>query len=251
MVDLRSELASIEAELGDSEVIESPRKRSESILSVLDRTSPDLISVLSPSGEIVFATEACRLILGVDPNDYLGTSAFDWIHPDDLARVHDERWLEGAGAAAIEYRMRRSDGTWVWVETRTATDAKRAGDLVCITRDITTRVSLEKHLNQKKILQDAVSLVSPVAIVALDEEGGALSCIGALFGVEGISMFRRLRTDHNAVAAATLAALEGTDSTIMFEWRSRQLEGRFLSLQGQVVGSIRAVCLFLEPKMAA
>jgi CheY-like chemotaxis protein len=54
------------------------------------------------------------------PRSRFGRSAFEFIHPDDLARVQQlfARLLQlPGGTLTAEYRSRHKDGSWLWVET--------------------------------------------------------------------------------------------------------------------------------------
>ena len=66
---------------------------------------------------VIISLQAER-ILGVRPDQL--TEPEDWIalvHPDDLAACLDA-WNGPTASWKIEYRMRRADGTWIWVGDR-------------------------------------------------------------------------------------------------------------------------------------
>jgi PAS domain S-box-containing protein len=75
----------------------------------------------------------------------IGTRPAELIHPDDLSIIDEFRakLLTRAGTAAITYRMRRKDGSYVWVET--TWQAIRSNDavteMVAVARDVSERVT--------------------------------------------------------------------------------------------------------------
>jgi len=109
---------------------------------LLVERSPDLITLHDPDGTIRFASSASRTILGLEPEELKGRQIVDLLHPDDLEASSDgHHGLPVDGMSIV--RMRRADGSNVWVEmaTRAVPDAQ-TGELVSVqasTREISTR----------------------------------------------------------------------------------------------------------------
>jgi PAS domain S-box-containing protein len=75
-------------------------------------------SVAEDAAGVIYVSPQIRTILGVDPEDWIGSS-IGWlsrVHEDDRARVEeaDERSNATGEAFAAEYRMRGADGGVVW-----------------------------------------------------------------------------------------------------------------------------------------
>ena len=111
----------------------------------------DVITVVDESGEIRFDSPSIERVLGYEPGSRVGTSAFDYIHPDDVDAVAETFEATVGGEAdstsRLEYRVRAADGDWVWVETAGA--ARRDPSLegyVVTTRDVSERKEREQHL---------------------------------------------------------------------------------------------------------
>ena len=85
---------------------------------VLERTH-DLITVLDPTGMIVYASASWQTLTGWDPDGLLGTPILELVHPDDhRAGVHGMTdVLGGAAVDAITARLRTREGRWLSVET--------------------------------------------------------------------------------------------------------------------------------------
>src|SRR6185369_16045161 len=92
---------------------------SEARLWALVQYSSDVITVLAPDGTVQYNTPAVRHVLGYEPSELLGRSAFDFVHPDDVEHV-GERFgvaLAQPGAAVpVTFRFRHRDGHWVPLE---------------------------------------------------------------------------------------------------------------------------------------
>ncbi len=99
---------------------ELARRKAEERSQVLAETSTDLICVLAPSGALRYASPACRELLGEEPDDLLGRTFTDLVHPDDAAGVAAVLSAPGDGdtPVSLTHRMRRAGGLPVWVETR-------------------------------------------------------------------------------------------------------------------------------------
>jgi two-component system, cell cycle sensor histidine kinase DivJ len=111
----------------------------------------DLITRHAPDGRIRFASPASQPLLGREPNEMTGLAPSSLVHAEDL-KAMQAAFVQAsyfARAASAEVRMRRQDGTYVWVETRCRpaqqTNAETA-DIVAVTRDISERKAHEEEL---------------------------------------------------------------------------------------------------------
>jgi two-component system, NtrC family, sensor kinase len=99
---------------------------------------------VSPKGEAVFGYTKQEMCAG-DATVWLSC-----IHPEDLARVKEayEALFEKQSAFDQEYRLRRKDGTWIWVYSRSARTHDENGVLCAdgVLSDITERKRAEKEL---------------------------------------------------------------------------------------------------------
>jgi two-component system, cell cycle sensor histidine kinase DivJ len=111
----------------------------------------DLITRHSSDGRIRFASPAAQAILDMPPQELLGIAPAALVHPDDLRRTQNA-FMESAyygRAASAEVRMKRRDGSYVWVEIRCRPAPAGRGassDIVAVTRDITERKAQEREL---------------------------------------------------------------------------------------------------------
>ena len=127
---------------------------------MLAESGTDLVIQLGPDMRRVYVSPASRSLLGYEPHEMLGT------HPRQT--THDEDWpavaaiLAAASVSGTEprasYRMRRKDGTTVWVEA-IGRRMENGQGLLFTVRDITQRKAAERDLNEANIkLQRLVML---------------------------------------------------------------------------------------------
>jgi diguanylate cyclase (GGDEF)-like protein/PAS domain S-box-containing protein len=125
-------------------------RRASRFRSLVDNAS-DVISVLDPKHTIRYQTESGGRLLGVPPDQLLGTSYLDVVHPDDrdhLAALFTGLTTSDDRTATAQYRVHTDDGGVRHVESITTNLVDEPGirGLVLNTRDVTERKKLEDEL---------------------------------------------------------------------------------------------------------
>ncbi len=109
----------------------------------------DMVSAHAPDGTYRYVSAASQDLLGYEPDELIGRSAYDLFHPDDVAKVAvaHRSTLEGA-PLTVAYRLRRKDHEYLWVETTTRVisnqDSGEVVEIVCSTRPVGDRRVVEK-----------------------------------------------------------------------------------------------------------
>jgi diguanylate cyclase (GGDEF)-like protein/PAS domain S-box-containing protein len=105
--------------------------------------STDVITITDRVGCLRYASPAFGSVLGYAPEERIGRSLFEDIHPDDRAAVVRTRSdLQPGASRTLRYRHAHADGGWRWVEatmTDHTTDPS-VGGIVTNTRDVTEQV---------------------------------------------------------------------------------------------------------------
>ena len=86
--------------------------------SLLERGS-DIVTILDETGNIAYESPSVESVLGHRPEDMVGRSAFEFVHPDDVAYVVSmfQRVLQDPAAPLrLEFRFRHASGHWPWLE---------------------------------------------------------------------------------------------------------------------------------------
>jgi diguanylate cyclase (GGDEF)-like protein/PAS domain S-box-containing protein len=126
---------------------------SEERYRALTQNSSDLVTVMETTGIVRYQSPAIERMLGYSSEELLGKNAFDYVHPDDLQRVkmaYDEGLKDPGRQPSAEYRFRRKDGSWRWLESvgTNLTQEPGVAGYVVNSRDITRRKEAEDHLRE-------------------------------------------------------------------------------------------------------
>ncbi|MEX2547254.1 MAG: EAL domain-containing protein [Chloroflexota bacterium] len=136
-------------------------RRSEERFRSLVRSSSDVILIIDADGTIGYESPAVARVLGYDPEERVGTSAYDAIHDADVAWIRsliaDISTRTGAEAAA-DFRARHADGSWRWLQAtaKNLLNDPAVSAIVVNYRDITDRRALEEQLRYQAF-HDALS----------------------------------------------------------------------------------------------
>lgn len=127
---------------------------SERQLRLLAENSTDMILVVRSDGRRVYASPACRTLLGWEPEEMLKISTTEAVHPDDIGFLDDRRAHGDDRPATYAYRMRRKEGDYVWVESVSRplpSEPGRPLERLVVVRDIDQRVAAEGRLRESEM----------------------------------------------------------------------------------------------------
>ena len=128
------------------------RGQRERRFQALVEESNDIISIIDAEGVFQYQSPSIERILGYNPTDPIGDTAWEYVHPDDRADLIEafERGVADSGANPVnEYRARHADGSWRWQEARgnNQLDNPAVEGYVINSRDITDRKEREQELS--------------------------------------------------------------------------------------------------------
>ena len=112
----------------------------------------DMITRHAPDGRTTYVSPASRHILGYEPEEIVGLKPSKFIHSDDLSQVMTavRSLCTKPSNITTSCRLRRKDGTYIWVETTNQSIGKgKTGgisEVFSISRDITERKRTEEAL---------------------------------------------------------------------------------------------------------
>ncbi|HEV7426985.1 MAG TPA: EAL domain-containing protein [Thermoanaerobaculia bacterium] len=130
---------------------EEALRESEARYRLMAENSTDMISRTSNRGIVLYASDACRRLLGYEPSELVGRSFYDFIFEVDREEVrYLSSLIHESGPTTFAYRVEKKDGSLVWFETtsRSVRDALtgKIREIVGVSRDVTERKRVEEQI---------------------------------------------------------------------------------------------------------
>ncbi|PMR75541.1 ATP-binding protein [Billgrantia endophytica] len=148
---LQQRLAALEARYAVLEARNATLEAEKRHYQWLAESTTDLISRHARDGTFLYASQASRELLGYEPEELVGVSAYELFHPSDLADLLNKspRVYYHDGFYQQTYRFRAKEGHYVWFETtsRTRRDPTTGEllDILCVSRDVGRRIRAEAN----------------------------------------------------------------------------------------------------------
>ncbi len=129
---------------------EALRNKEQQLRLVTDNML-DVISQVDLEGNILYSSPSAKTQLGYGPNEHIGTSIFEPVHPDDRQRVLAtfNKSVATASPGKTEYRYKQADGGYQWLETVGNPVIDKDGKVTSVvlnTRDVSERKQMEEQL---------------------------------------------------------------------------------------------------------
>jgi PAS domain S-box-containing protein len=163
-------LFAVARDITERKTAELALRESEERHRFLAENSTDMLSRQAPDGTVLYASPVCLKLLGYSPAELVGTSVFDYCHPDDLESVRAAcaRLLGHEGSETMTYRVRRRDGHYIWFETTSQGVREQKGsglvaEVLSVSRDVTERRHMEEELRQAQKMEAVGQLAGGVA----------------------------------------------------------------------------------------
>ncbi|MBD1936610.1 response regulator [Microcoleus sp. FACHB-68] len=167
------------------------RHTTEERYRLMAENSTDIIARHSPDGVFLYASPACRALLGYEPEELIGRPAYDFFHPQDLKSINKSysALRHQPVTYTISYRIRRKDGDYVWFETTSRTirdlETGTVQEIISMSRDITERKQTEQELRESEASIRALYKVTSARKLTFEKRLQGLLAMGChRFGME-------------------------------------------------------------------
>jgi PAS domain S-box-containing protein len=133
---------------------EEALRESEARFHALIQNALDIVMVTDAQGTIRYISPSIERVLGYRPEEMVGTSTAEYVHPDDLERALGElaeaASRPGVHPVAVETRVRHKDGSWRHLEgiANNLLDDPAVGGMVFNHWDVTERKRAEEEVRR-------------------------------------------------------------------------------------------------------
>jgi PAS domain S-box-containing protein len=135
---------------------EQALRDSEQRFRTLIENNKDVIALTAPDGSITYMSPSVKNMLGYTPEELVGTSAINIMHPDEIQFNLGQLMslVENPGTTVFKVmRLQHKSGEWRWIEATTTShlDSPNIRGMVSNFRDVTERKKAEEELEQLNI----------------------------------------------------------------------------------------------------
>lgn len=136
--------------------LEEEVRKNEELYRFITENSTDLISFLNPKGDYEYLSPSSKDLLGFTQEEMIGSSLSEFLHPEEVEKV-TSLILEADSEldfAAFSHRIKKKDGTYIWIETNARSirkNTRKLEGIVAVSRDITERIEKEKRLHEANV----------------------------------------------------------------------------------------------------
>lgn len=156
------------------EALLASEKRSRALIE----KSSDAIGLIDPEGVILYASPSTSRILGYSLDAFVGKSAFDLIHPEDIeytkALFHE--LLQSPNKSVMgQYRMLHREGAWRCMEgiATNLLDEPSVQAIVVNYRDVSERVWVQEAFERVSLQNELILNAAGDGICGIDIKGKA------------------------------------------------------------------------------
>ena len=130
-------------------------EESEGQLRFITDNMTDVVGQINSEGIITYFSPSLKQFAGFNPSEVFGKSVYDLVHPADQEMVKGviQQAIITRQPVTIEYRAKKADGSYLWVEAIGKAVYNADGDfesLIFNGRDINDRKKTEKELKQSE-----------------------------------------------------------------------------------------------------
>jgi PAS domain S-box-containing protein len=154
---------------------ETELSRREKYFRALTENALNILSIVDREGVFTYHSPSVKNVLGYEPEELVGRSAFDSIHPEDLPGVlqgFDNGLKHPDRTFTLEFRVPKRDGSWRCLE---AVCQSRLGDpeiagVAVNSRDVSDRKLVEAGLRESEKRYRLIFDGNPTPMLVFDHE---------------------------------------------------------------------------------
>ncbi|WP_054401771.1 PAS domain-containing protein [Paenibacillus solani] len=188
------EMVGMAQDITEQVLIEQQFLVNENKYKLITENSLDFISSSTiECSTFLYCSPSCFTLLGYHPEEMIGTSAFDYVYPEDIVPLQDylKNCLEGKSLTPITFRYIHKDGRHIWFEVNckyiTTQDGQKK-EIISIARDISERKLMEFKLKESEQRYRSLFEYNPSAVYSMNLDGDYLTANKNLQELTGYSL---------------------------------------------------------------
>jgi diguanylate cyclase (GGDEF)-like protein/PAS domain S-box-containing protein len=207
----------------DAEVeAEDALHRSETRFRLLAENASDIVYQTDLAGAITWISPSVESVLGWTPEQLVGTSAADLLHPQDTVLHVGDRPTDAGGDLLKRFRTRSGEHRWMAMRSSPVVgDGEIAGAVVAL-RDVHAETLAQQALQASEALFRTAMQAAAIGMALADLDGGFRVVNGALCELVG-------RDEHWLLGHRFLDLVHPDDHVVVLEDRERMLSGEVAS----------------------
>ncbi len=227
---------------------EEALRQSEERFRLLLQNSNDLIAILDGEGRLLLLNGPVESVLGYRPEELAASDAFALVHPDDdgeLRRAFAEALADPGHPRRIEYRLRRKDGSWLWIEAvgSNLLNDQAVRGIVLNLRDISSRKQAEEERERLQSQLTQAQKMESVGRLAGGVAHDFNNMLGVILGHTELAMAsvdpaQPLYADLQEIRGAAERSAELTRQLLTFA-RKQAIAPKVLDLNETVDGMLK------------
>ncbi|MBD3340081.1 MAG: PAS domain S-box protein [Candidatus Lokiarchaeota archaeon] len=213
----------------------------EEINRLIAENVNDIISILDKNLNLVYINDLQEDISGFSKSEIINRSPVEYLHPDDIKGALELLKITlKEGKAQGEFRIRKKDGSYIWVETN-AKFLKSASEeykYLLISRDITKRILARKKIKTSEQKYRHLFESASFSIILMNIDGLIIDANSAIEGLVGYKKEELIGKDfiklpiigpefRSAIQRKYTALLNG-NSLPLFEIQIRKKKGKLI-----------------------
>lgn len=133
----------------------------------------DNVTILSTEGVTIYENPSIERISGYSPDEVIGKSTFEFIHPDDaeeVGRVFEEVLKANGESRMVQYRFRHKNGSWRYMESTGklyVPDNSNEAVVIVNSRDITDKKAMDDRIKKQDEIYQTILQNFPNGTVTL------------------------------------------------------------------------------------
>ncbi|WP_432505814.1 putative bifunctional diguanylate cyclase/phosphodiesterase [Kineococcus arenarius] len=244
-------------EVGGERAVQLRLADATRLYRTLAEQAADVVTLLSPESVIGWVSPSARAVLGRHPQDLVGTSLLDLLHPDDRPRAEADRadLLRSGSSSRARRLFVHPEGHLVHVDASVSAVRDEHGQpvqLVAILRDVSAQALAEEERDRAVRRFEVAMRWAGIGMVIADSTGRWLEANQAMADLLGRSVEEVLETDFRAVTAEEdRAADEATYRRILVGELDRDVaEKRYVRADGTRVWTRRTMVVVRDTRGA-